>query len=215
MRSATALRGILATYLTVKCAFIVSCVMQIQLIARAPVSMAAAQANDRRQQLLAYSNLVLLVATLVAYFVWIYHAKKRAEELGGSGFEYSPGLSVGCHFVPLGNLYMPFKAMSELWRAGINPADWEVQPLSPAVGWWWALWLMNGFFGYAVYFTAKGGSGLDHLRLVTKMFIVSGVFSIAANGLLLFLAARISENLEMPPMIDPSKMMQNPSMDTA
>jgi small neutral amino acid transporter SnatA (MarC family) len=213
MKSATTLKVTLATSIAVKCAFVVSCAMQLQLISRAPFSLAEAHANDQRQQILVRAGLAVFVVVLVAYLVWFYQSKRRSIELGASKVEYSPGLSVGCHFIPFGNLFMPFKAMSELWRASVNPTEWNTQRLSPIVGLWWASWLINGVFGYVVFFAAKSGRGLDHLRLVTVILIIQGMLTIAANSLLLLMASRIAKRLDNSPRNGPPKLMPNPHTD--
>jgi hypothetical protein len=64
-----------------------------------------------------------------------------------------------------------------------------------------------------VFFAAKSGRGLDHLRLVTVILIIQGMLTIAANSLLLLMASRIAKRLDNSPRNGPPKLMPNPHTD--
>lgn len=85
----------------------------------------------------------LTIAVLV--LTWIYRANHNARALGASDMAFTPGWAIGWYFVPVVNLWRPFQAMREIWRASSAPEDWRRQPGSPLLGWWWALWILPFF----------------------------------------------------------------------
>ena len=80
--------------------------------------------------------LVVLVATPIAYCMWLYRARRNIIALGIPGLEYSPGMAVGSFFIPFVNLLVPFRAMKEAWKATEPPIvtdsdNWKHSPVPP------------------------------------------------------------------------------------
>jgi Na+/melibiose symporter-like transporter len=196
MKASSILQCALGAFITAKAIFICSCIMQLTLLAKARFTMEEAQANDIRQRVVAFICLGFFLVVLVMYFIWFFRSKRKSVELGSRDIQYSPGLSVGCHFIPFANLIMPYQAMSELWKSSLNPVDWKNQPLSPAVGVWWTLWILNNIGGYAVFFFMKSGTGIDHLRSATIYLMLLSGISILAHSFLFWLVSQISDSLD-------------------
>ena len=57
------------------------------------------------------------VAAVALFLVWIHRAASNVHERGRSGMTVSPFGAVGWFFVPVANLFMPYRAMSGLARA--------------------------------------------------------------------------------------------------
>ena len=196
MKSSSALRFILGALIAAKAVYLWSCVLQLQLIARAPVSLRDAQANDYRHRIVSLVVLAIAAVALILYFVWIFCAKRKAIWLGAEGAEYSPGLAIGCHFIPIGNLFMPLQSMRELWQMSICPKEWRAQIASSMVIIWWVLWIVTGIAGYAILFVSRSGQGLDHLRFVTYFLLCSSLISMVCDGLLYLIVGRVSAGLK-------------------
>ena len=65
--------------------------------------------------------------------------------------EITPGWEIGCYFVPIANLAMPYLVMKEIWNASASPADWRSLSGHPIVKWWWGLaYLAIGFIAAAL-----------------------------------------------------------------
>ncbi len=108
------------------------------------------------QALLNLLQLVLLVVTTIAFLMWVYRANWNAHALGAVDMRFRPGWAVGWYFIPLANLWMPFRVMSEIWRVSANPGDWQNTPRSSVLGWWWALYLLHSGFNGAAYSDETG-----------------------------------------------------------
>jgi len=193
--SATSVMAAFGISIIAKALFVVSCVMQYRLLCRPTFSMIEAQANDARQRFFAFSNPPIVISAIVVLLVWVYHAKKRVIGLGMRGAEYSPGLSVGTFFIPFANLFLPFAALRELWRASINPVEWKDQKTSPLVGCWWASWLVNSLFPLAVLVSSRIGTGREVLKRTTLGLTISAALAILSFTLTIVLVRSISRQI--------------------
>src|SRR5215831_8155859 len=86
---------------------------------------AAARANDLRQGISGIAYIVLLLATSVVVLVWIYGANHNAHALGATGMRFTSGWAVGWYFIPIFNLWKPYQAMKEIWKASADPRNWQ------------------------------------------------------------------------------------------
>lgn len=92
-------------------------------------------------------SIVSMGVTLVTAFVflkWIYRANLNVRGFGVRNLTVSPGWSVGYFFVPILNLWRPYSAMKEIYRASRNPAGWVGDTGSGPLPLWWTLWIGTG-----------------------------------------------------------------------
>jgi len=78
-------------------------------------------------------------ALVILFLRWTYLANLNARTLGAEGMRFSPGWSVGWHFIPFANLWMPYRAMQEIWQASSAPHHWQGAKTPAILPWWWAL----------------------------------------------------------------------------
>lgn len=100
--------------------------------------------------LLAVLNLIVYVATVVCFLMWLYRASDNLRAFNSwSRPEYSPGWAVGSFFIPFANLFMPYQAVKEVWqKSGPPDEDLQSAPESPArFPIWWLFWLLAAFSG--------------------------------------------------------------------
>lgn len=82
----------------------------------------------------------------IAFLTWLYRIRKNEIHMGNQGAQFSTCWSVACWFIPIVNLFRPYNVMTEAWRASdpsATPTTWKEAPISPLLGWWWALWLLS------------------------------------------------------------------------
>lgn len=94
---------------------------------------------------------VSLILGAVFFGMWMNRAAHNVRALGHTGFEISPAFGVGSFFIPIMNLWKPYQAMQDIWRASLaNRNDsWLSTPTGDIVKGWWAAWLLAGFAGRA------------------------------------------------------------------
>jgi hypothetical protein len=115
------------------------------------------QAVDGALGLAALAKLGVLIPTVVAWGMWKYRAYANLSALGARWLRGGPGMAVGSYFIPIYNLFGPYRYMVELWKASdpgvgvTTPSSrWAVR--SPAlIGLWWAAWILSGLIGQLLF----------------------------------------------------------------
>ena len=82
------------------------------------------------------------LTTTILVLMWIYRANHNARQLGAADMRFTPGWAVGWYFIPIAWFWKPYQAMTEIWRASVNPSGWGATPVSPLLRWWWGLWIV-------------------------------------------------------------------------
>jgi len=151
--------GATALTLVLNLLMVGSLFMQIAMLSSAqesgaPLDLATAEGNDRRQLMISYAVMGSLVINLIALLVWIYAAQKNLPALWPSkALEISPGWAVGWFFIPIANLFKPFQAMRQLWNEShpdlllVGAGTLPVAPPAMLVGWWWGLRITSAISG--------------------------------------------------------------------
>jgi hypothetical protein len=180
--------------LGVKVLAIVSAYMQLNLLSHAPYSVAAARANDLRENVVGSVQLLLYLITVIVFGRWIYLAHQNLPDLGARYLRFTPGWSVGCFFVPIMNLWAPYQAMRELAKASRTPRQWELEDSPPLIFIWWILWLILQVLGNAVIQGGLHRKTLADLQMITTLDIASGLLSVPHYLLALYIVRRVSRD---------------------
>jgi hypothetical protein len=147
--------------------------------------------TDLLQLLVALGRLAVFLALAVAFSVWLYRVCKNLPALGNpkSRVEHSPGWAVGSFFVPFANLFVPYRAVREVWQKsdpGVRAEeDFMFAPSSsssllPA---WWGAWLVSNILSN-VAFRLQGRTGSpDAERFAVILDIVSDMVGVLAAAL--------------------------------
>jgi hypothetical protein len=154
---------------------------------------AAAEANDRRQKVVGLLQVGVAITTIILFAMWIYRANFNARSLGAQDMKFTPGWSVGYYFIPFLNLWRPYQAMKEIWKASKNPTSWEGEKRGAILPWWWFFFLIAGMFGNASFRTSMSAKEIHELITSTGITIASDVVSIPATIIALVLVGKIYE----------------------
>ena len=146
-------------------------------------------------------TLVAYVITVVLFCMWAYRTNANTRALGVSGMQYTPGWTVGWFFIPIMNLYRPYLAFREMWRANDisaldGSADWRQAPVSPLLGWWWGAWLLSNFVGWRVSQTSWAAETPDQLLRSAQLEVFSSVVAIASAALAVALVYGLHQRQE-------------------
>lgn len=99
--------------------------------------------------------LATMVAAIVLVAMWIYRAHANVREAGIGQLPISPAWAVIWFFVPIANLFKPFDAMRQLWRA--SQADAVAEAGAWLLQTWWAAWVLGTILGNVSYQLAENG----------------------------------------------------------
>jgi hypothetical protein len=132
---------------------------------------------------LTLAQLSAIITAQVAFFIWLYRAcancRRCAPEL-----QFTPGWAVGCFFVPVLNLYLPYQAMQEVWKVSWNPRNWfNLRESFLVIAWWilfWLNWVL--LWGSAILlFKAVAHQSFDESMLFLELIDVTAMLGPAVT----------------------------------
>jgi hypothetical protein len=139
-------------------------------------------AIDMRTGALALLGVPFSLAAGILFCFFMPRANRNASAFG-SLMTVSPGWTVGWWFIPIANMWMPYQAMKEIWQ-GSDPDPTVPMASVPApavMKWWWGVYLVHSFSGWAPVFAgAKGSKQAQDLVNAATIEIVTSAVSIVA-----------------------------------
>jgi hypothetical protein len=178
-RAAWAQRALVVAIL-VEIASLLSDGAQYSLVQRANwggVTLSEVQANDQRQTLVGYAQLIVFVATAVFFLRWFRRAYANAPALGAVQPRWTPAWAVGYWFVPIYSLIRPKQIANEIWESA------EPGGRRRLVDFWWAAWLLGNFLTLIGFNVGRGVQSIDDFRTFTELYLAADAASIAAGFL--------------------------------
>lgn len=147
--------------------------------------------GDLLQFFVGLATVVVFVSLVVAFLVWLHRAARNLPALGNpkSKIEYTPGWAVGGFFIPFANLYMPYKAVKEVWEksdpAAASPGDdlMFAQSASPPpwmLG-WWVTWVASNVLANISWRIDSEAHNVE--GLIAGLEIFSDLFGIVSAAL--------------------------------
>ncbi len=134
------------------------------------------------------------VTSMILILMWIYRANYNARQIGASGMKFTPGWSVGWYFIPIANLWKPYQAMKEIWKASSSPQNWSDQSVSSILPWWWFLWVTYNMFLILPSLLATQAEEINELLTINaaiQLFIY--IITIPLNLIVISMISRVHE----------------------
>ncbi|MCL2872554.1 MAG: DUF4328 domain-containing protein [Betaproteobacteria bacterium] len=152
---------------------------------------AAANASDIRQRLIGMIQILLYFTSAVLIAMWIYRANQNARQLGAEDMKFTPGWSVGWYFVPILDLWKPYQAMKEIWKASANPSAWKTQPVSSLLPWWWFFWIVSICLARVTYQLSSKEKEIEDGIVVNVISQLSDLSNITLTIILIAIIGKI------------------------
>jgi hypothetical protein len=137
------------------------------------------------------AQFLVFLVTGVVILRWIYRARACVDALEATGMHFTPGWSIGWYFVPIANLWKPFQALNEIWKASSEPRSWSDQPTPELLRWWWGFWILANSLGQAVYRLSLHAKTLEEFQRLSLVSIASSVTDIVLSMTFMAIVARI------------------------
>ena len=131
--------------------------------------------------LVAVLSLIIYVATVVFFLMWLYRAHDNLRAFNPwHRPDYSPGWAVGSFFIPFVNLVVPYRAVKEVWQKSIPPDEALLAAPGPPAHFpiWWLFWLLASFAGN-ISMRVSFNESVDE-STATIISIVAGALSVVA-----------------------------------
>ena len=178
------------------CVSVFAALLGIQHHIRAYRSFSETGESLASPELWSFRALLGLAALATAVFVsrWIYRANSNARALGAKEMAFTPGGAVGWYFVPIANLWKPYQAMREIWKASTGPLGWQRRPVSALLPCWWLLAIVGpSTAGWVTWAAGKGMDGIDENAAEHIGEAVSLAVLIPASLLLFIIISRVHD----------------------
>lgn len=175
---------------------LLAALLGIQHHARAYRSLAEAGESLASPELWGFRVLLGMAALTTAIVVsrWIHRANSNARALGAMEMAFTPRGAVGWYFVPIANLWKPYQAMREIWKASVGPLNWQRQRLSALLPCWWLLAIVGpSTASWVTWAARKGVVGIDKRAAEHLGEAVSLGVLVPASLLLLVIIGRVHD----------------------
>lgn len=193
-RLTAGLVGLLILGIVAAAASLVTGAMQLDLLQRAQsgslsgvaLSTAATQSDELRG-LVAIPFVVAFFGTIVMFCFWTLRMARNTRALGAQDMKISPGWAVGWYFVPIANLFMPYRAMKEIWKASQSPQAWQELRRGAVLPWWWGLFLASSILGNMEARVTLMAKTMPQLTAATAVSMASDILYAASAVVALIL----------------------------
>lgn len=139
--------------------------------------------------------LALGIAGMAAFVVnamWIYRASTNAAAIMPDTNRISPGWSVGWFIVPIANLWMPFRAIKQIWISSMNPTA-HLGDAAPGFFYvWWIAWVITDIISN-ISFRYSMRDGLDNYIQSLWLDLASTPSAVLSAFLFLQIMRRVTE----------------------
>lgn len=102
---------------------------------------AIALVSDTGNRILLSASAVTMLVSMLLVSLWTFRAMNNLHLAKSPHVRMPPGWAVGWYFIPVANLWLPFRGMQEIWR-GSRAMAGQPLTLDGAMRWWWALWVV-------------------------------------------------------------------------
>ncbi|WP_050512255.1 DUF4328 domain-containing protein [Streptomyces rimosus] len=145
----------------------------------------------------------ILIATAVVFIIWFHRSRVNAEHYTRDVCTLGRGWAIGSWFVPIGNLWLPYRVAKETWQASAQSApDGSRRTVSMApVRAWWTLWvgsLAVSRLGAVLYTKHTKDELPDGLRQALSVIALSELLDIAAAALAILFVRNLTRMQQLP-----------------
>ncbi|WP_308312775.1 DUF4328 domain-containing protein [Streptomyces sp. ISL-11] len=155
------------------------------------------RALDRGDNLYALAGVLQVVGNLAAavvFIIWFHRVRTNADHFAQDMCTMGKGWAIGAWFVPVGNLWLPYRVATQTWDASAQSApDGARREISRTpVRTWWALWIVALLIG-RIGSTLYGRAETPHtLQQAAGIVIASDLMDIAAAVLAIVFVRKLS-----------------------
>ncbi|WP_234435692.1 DUF4328 domain-containing protein [Streptomyces sp. NRRL F-2747] len=154
-------------------------------------------ALDRSDTLTAIAGslqFLILLATAVVFIIWFHRVRVNGEIMRPDAFSQTRGWAIGGWFIPLGNLFLPYRTAKEIWTASTQFApDGSFREVSATpVNAWWAVWVLSALSDRVFSTVYRRAQTPEALRDASAMGMVTDLLTVAAAVLAIVFVRKLT-----------------------
>ena len=159
-------------------------------------TMEEADDNDSRQLLAGIIIFVIRIISIVVFINWFRRAYGNIIRLGEEATQ-SESTAAWSWFVPIMNLYVPVKIMSEIQTGydnhlSILKPNFKTVGTGLIIGLWWTVHILNNIYAAVVNRLISNSETASEMMVATQNSIYSEIFTIIEALLVIFMVYKIS-----------------------
>ncbi|MEV8550839.1 DUF4328 domain-containing protein [Streptomyces glaucescens] len=134
------------------------------------------------------------LACAIVFLCWFFRMRRTTGLMAPDQFRRGPGWAVGTWFIPLANLWMPYRIAMEMWMAAtFLPHDGgQRQTRTWPVNTWWALFVLGTLLNRYAGTSYKNAETLQELESAVRWYLIADLTSIAAAAAAAHFAVRLT-----------------------
>ncbi|KOU19629.1 hypothetical protein ADK52_28260 [Streptomyces sp. WM6372] len=137
---------------------------------------------------------LIMLATAVVFIIWFHRVRVNGEIMRPDAFVQKRGWAIGGWFVPIGNLFLPFRIAKQTWTAStqLGP-DGSFREVSAApLNAWWALWASSLVLDRVFSLMYKRADTPEALRDASAVGTVNDLVTVAAAVLAIVFVRKLT-----------------------
>ena len=130
----------------------------------------------------------------VLFVTWFFLMRRRTGLMAPDRFRMGQGWAIGAWFVPLANLWLPYRVAVDMWGAcSPLPAEGETRrvPMWP-VNLWWGLFAGNTLLGRYAASRLDTADSLTEISDAVTLYLAVDLLYVAAAGAAVLFAVRLT-----------------------
>ncbi|MDR0608841.1 MAG: DUF4328 domain-containing protein [Planctomycetaceae bacterium] len=88
---------------------------------------------------------IFSIASIILYLCWLYRVNSNARSFGIRQMFFTPGWSVGCHFIPIANIVRPYQIMKGIVDVTFTQNRGNILSIT---GCWWLTYIFPSLLGF-------------------------------------------------------------------
>ncbi|MFI1169612.1 DUF4328 domain-containing protein [Streptomyces sp. NPDC020801] len=141
-----------------------------------------------------------VLVTGIVFIVWFYRVRVNAGYFAQDVCTMARGWAIGAWFVPVGNLWLPYRVASEIWQASAQSApdgSWRTVSKAPVTA-WWTLTITSAVIGRAGSSLTDSATTLADLRHAVALAALGDLLNAVAAVLAIVFVRRLTRMQQAP-----------------
>lgn len=169
-----------------------------QAVGGSPVEPGARAAHSLTHGWLGTLRLALLLASAVAFLIWLLLVRVNVRAMGARRLRWSRSWTIAGFLIPLVNLFRPYQVIHEVWQASdpdnLDAFNWRSVRVPRLLLVWWLLFVGCVLLQLLVLLSELGsGINLAKLQLSTLVTAAANTAAAVSAALGWFVVERISD----------------------
>ncbi|SMO93574.1 DUF4328 domain-containing protein [Melghirimyces algeriensis] len=153
--------------------------------------------------LLALFQIPLFIAMIVAFCMWVHRIHRNLSSLGAKDLKFTPGWAVGYYFIPIANLFQPFRATQEAWKASDPSVEtkpntsWKSQTAPGFILAWWLVFIVSNILSNSAFrMSLRLEETIENMIFINNMYLFSDLVDIVSALLAMFVVWKLTARQE-------------------